>query len=47
MTKTLWYSIIGLVAAIVASCSLPEHYELVVKGGRVMDPASGIDAVRN
>ena len=47
MTKTLWYSIIGLVAAIVASCSLPEHYELVVKGGRVMDPASGIDAVQN
>jgi adenine deaminase len=47
MSKAIWYSIIGLAAVAVASCSLPEQYELVVKGGRVMDPASGLDAVRN
>jgi N-acyl-D-aspartate/D-glutamate deacylase len=50
MTKAIWYSIIGLaILAMLAisSCSLPERYELVVKGGHVMDPESGLDAVRN
>lgn len=47
MTKAIWYSIIGLAVLVVSSCSSPEQYELVVKGGRVMDPESGLDAVRN
>ena len=47
MTKAIWYSIIGLAVLAVSSCSSPERYELVVKGGHVMDPESGLDAVRN
>jgi len=50
MTKAVWYSSVGLaILAMLAisSCGLPERYELVVKGGHVMDPESGLDAVRN
>jgi len=31
----------------VEPASRPERYELVIDGGRVIDPASGLDAVRN
>jgi len=47
MTRAIWTSIIGLLILAVSSCSFPEQYELVVKGGRVMNPESGLDAVRN
>ena len=51
MTKTISYSVVGLVISTVLSCGPPEttveRYELVVQGGRVMDPDSGLDAVRN
>ena len=47
MTRAIWTSIIGLLILAVSSCSFPERYELVVKGGRVMNPESGLDAVRN
>ncbi|MCB9383034.1 MAG: amidohydrolase family protein [Bryobacterales bacterium] len=32
---------------LLAACSQPETYDIVLKGGRVMDPASGLDAVRD
>ena len=28
-------------------CEAPETYDVVIEGGRAMDPASGLDAVRN
>jgi dihydroorotase len=28
-------------------CTTPETYDIVIQGGRAMDPASGLDAVRN
>ena len=36
-------AVVGLVAA----CSQAPEYELVLAGGRVMDPASGLDSIRN
>ena len=51
MTKTISYSVVGFVLIAVFSCAPPEttveRYDLVVQGGRVMDPESGLDAVRN
>jgi N-acyl-D-aspartate/D-glutamate deacylase len=51
MTKTISYSVVGFVLISVFSCAPPEttveRYDLVVQGGRVMDPESGLDAVRN
>ena len=47
MTKAIWTATIGLLILAVSSCSFPERYELVVKGGRVMNPESGLDAVWN
>ena len=47
MTRAIWTSIIGLLVLAVSSCSFPERYELVIKGGHVMDPESGLDAVRS
>ena len=51
MTKTISYSMVGFVLIAVFSCAPPEttveRYDLVVQGGRVMDPESGLDAVRN
>ncbi|MEZ5397070.1 MAG: amidohydrolase family protein [Bryobacterales bacterium] len=32
---------------LLAACSSPETYDIVIEGGRVMDPASGLDAVRD
>lgn len=39
--------LIGILVATVYGCAQPETYDLVIAGGRVMDPESGIDAVRN
>ena len=51
MTKTISYSVVGLVLGALLSCGSPEtaivRYDLVVQGGRVMDPDSGLDAVCN
>ncbi len=51
MTRTISYSIVGFVAIALVACAPPETtiepYDLVVQGGRVMDPESGLDAVRN
>ena len=51
MTRTISYSIVGCVAIALVACAPPEatvdRYDLVVQGGRVMDPESGLDAVRN
>lgn len=44
-------SIVGFIALAMVACASPEsgeeRYDVVVQGGRVMDPASGLDAVRN
>ncbi len=34
-------------ALIVATAAVAQQYDLVIEGGRVMDPESGLDAVRN
>ncbi|MEZ4586608.1 MAG: amidohydrolase family protein [Gemmatimonadales bacterium] len=34
-------------ALLATGCEQPVQYDLVLKGGRVMDPASGLDAVRD
>lgn len=51
MTDTTVRSVLALVVLVWAGCAPPaaekEHYDLVVRGGRVMDPESGLDAVRN
>ena len=48
MRKTIFWSVAGIV---LFGCTPPEttveRYDLVVQGGRVMDPESGLDAVRN
>jgi N-acyl-D-aspartate/D-glutamate deacylase len=36
-----------VVAAFLTACTRAEHYDLVVLDGRVIDPESGLDAVRN
>src|SRR5262245_35843315 len=39
---------VGLAALISMACSLgAQTYDLVISGGRVLDPASGLDAVRS
>lgn len=44
----LWTAFAPAVFAIAAEpASLPVRYDLVIEGGRVIDPASGLDAVRN
>jgi len=51
MTRTIFYSIVGFMTIALVACASPEsavdRYDLVVQGGRVMDPESGLDAVRN
>src|SRR5690349_5522865 len=36
-----------LVGLLGFGCSQPERYDLVIKGGRVIDPETKLDAVRN
>ncbi len=38
---------VGLLTVAVAGCASGPRYDLVIRGGRVMDPASGLDSVRN
>ena len=51
MIKTICGSLAGFVVITLIGCAPPEttleRYDLVVQGGRVMDPESGLDAVRN
>ncbi len=51
MRKTIFWSVASLVVLVLFGCTPPEttveRYDLVVQGGRVMDPESGLDAVRN
>src|SRR5262245_25299502 len=37
----------ALLLALLAACSEQPQYDVVLQGGRVMDPASGLDSVRN
>ena len=51
MSRAFLGSVVGLVALALAACGPSEpaqdRYDLVVQGGRVMDPESGLDAIRN
>ena len=51
MTKTIVYPLLVLTIISLLSCTSSEittkQYDLVVLGGRVIDSASGLDAVRN
>jgi hypothetical protein len=48
MTKLgTWLIALGCAWVCVAVPAAAEGYDLVILGGRVMDPASGLDAVRN
>src|SRR3954463_13691990 len=38
---------LALIATVIAACAQPTSYDLVVANGRVMDPESGLDAVRH
>ena len=38
---------LALIATVVAACAQPTSYDLVIANGRVMDPESGLDAVRH
>ena len=37
----------ALSLALVAACAQPGQYDIVIQGGRVIDPETGLDAVRN
>ena len=47
MITAIPYWIIGLALLAVSGCGPTEQYEVVVRRGNVMDPDSGLDAVRN
>ena len=51
MRKTIFWSVAGVAVIVLFGCTPPEttveRYDLVVQGGRVMDPESGLDEVRN
>ena len=51
MSRAFLGSVVGLVALALAACGPSEpaqdRYDLIVQGGRVMVPASGLDAIRN
>ncbi|HEY3811594.1 MAG TPA: amidohydrolase family protein [Caulobacteraceae bacterium] len=47
-TRRLFASLaIAALALAAAASAAPPHYDLVIEGGRVIDPESGLDAVRN
>lgn len=39
--------VLALAVGVAAGCSSHPRYDLVLAGGRVMDPATGLDAIRN
>lgn len=45
MTRNL--SFVAAAGLVVCACAPPAHYDLVVANGRVLDPESGLDAVRH
>ena len=47
MIRTIWFWTIGLAFLAVSACAPSERYDIVVQGGRAMDPDSGRDATRN
>jgi len=51
MTRAFICSMLGSMTIALVACystdSKVDHYDLVVKAGRVMDPESGLDAIRN
>lgn len=47
MIRAIPYWIIGLAVVALSGCGPSEQYDVVVRRGHVMDPESGLDAVRN
>lgn len=47
MTKIMTGVFVALFSILGAAVALAQDYETVINGGRVIDPASGMDAVRN
>ncbi len=50
MTRAVSPSMLGIMTFAVVACTpqqTDDRYDVVVKGGRVMDPESGMDAIRN
>lgn len=47
MIRAMPYRIIGLALLAVSGCGPAEHYDVVVRRGHVIDPDSGLDAIRN
>lgn len=47
MMRTTSFCVIGLTLLMVSACEPPEHYDAVIRSGRVMDPDSGLDEVLN
>ena len=45
--KAIWGAIFGLVLLGVSACAPAERYDVVVRGGRAIDPDAGWDATRN
>ncbi len=45
MTYARTFGVFAL--AFVAACAQPAQYDIVIQGGRVIDPETGLDAVRN
>lgn len=41
------FAAVVLLVLSLVHCSKPTHYDLVIANGRVMDPESGLDAIRN
>jgi len=47
MRKTISLPVLIVLCLIFAAAALAQQYDLVLEGGRVMDPESGLDATRN
>lgn len=47
MIRAISFWTIGLAFLAVSACAPPERYDVVVRGGRAIDPDSGWDATRN
>ena len=41
------YRLVALILLLTAACNRTPEYDIVLEGGRVMDPASGIDSILN
>ncbi len=47
LTQRLWYGLLCSIFISSFACAQAPEYDLVIKGGRVMDPETGLDAIKN